>query len=80
MYEHVVHVDDEPSFVNEIVKGMVHVGLKSGQGVSKPEEHDSGFEEAERGQEGCFPAVFWSNEDIVVSPMDIKFSKDFTVF
>ena len=58
---------------------MVHIGLKGGQRVAKSKEHNSWFEEAERCGEGCFPAVFWVDKDIVVFPVNIKFGKDFAV-
>ena len=47
MDEHVIHIDDQPSFVDEVLEGMVHVCLESGGGVAKSEEHDCGFVEAE---------------------------------
>ena len=40
----IVHVDNEPSFSDHIVEGVVHEPLKGGRGVGEPEEHDSGFE------------------------------------
>ena len=42
--EEIVHIDDEPSFSDHIVEGVIHEPLKGGRGVGEPEEHDSGFE------------------------------------
>ena len=58
---------------------MVHIGLEGGQGVAESKEHDSWFEKSEQGGEGGFPVVFWPNEDVVVSPSDVEFCKDFAV-
>ena len=41
--------------------------------------HDSGFEHPLVGDEGGFVLVTFSNTDIVVSPMDIKFGEEFGV-
>ena len=76
MDEHVVHIDDQPSFVDEVLEGMVHVRLEGGGGIAKPEEHDCRFVEAEGGREGRFPAIFRADKDIIVSPSDVEFGKD----
>ena len=59
---------------------MVHIGLEGGWGVAKSEEHDGQFIEPKRGGEGGFPAVFRSDEDVIVSPADIEFGEDFAIF
>ena len=41
--EEVIHINDKPSFGNHVTEGVVHEPLKSGRGVGKPEEHNSGF-------------------------------------
>ena len=56
---------------------MVHVCLEGGGGVAKSEEHYCGLIEAEGGGEGRLPAVFWVDEDVVVSPADVEFGEDF---
>ena len=68
----VIHVDLEPSFGNHIGKNMVHECLKSGRGVAEPKEHYSGFVEAERGDECCFPLVFLLDANVVITPSNIK--------
>ena len=79
MDQHIVHVDDKPSFVNEVMEGVVHIGLEGGWGVAESKEHNCGFIERKRGGEGCFLMVFWSDEDIIISPTDIEFGEDFAV-
>ena len=39
----IVHVDDEPSFSDHIVEGVIHEPLKGGGRVGEPEERDHGF-------------------------------------
>ena len=51
---------------------MVHECLEHGQCITKSEEHDGGFKEFHGGDESCFPLVFLSNMDVVVSPVDVK--------
>ena len=75
--EQVVHVNDKPSFRNHIAKQIVHKMLKSGWGVSKAKEHYCGFKEPFVGDEGSFPLISIFDLDIIVSPSDIKLSKDF---
>ena len=69
MYPQVVHVDLEPSFCNHIGENMVHECLECGRGVAEPEEHYSGFKEAKRSDECCFPLVVLSDANVVVSPL-----------
>ena len=38
--EKVIHVDDEPSFSNHILEGVVHKLLEHGRRVTKAKEHD----------------------------------------
>ena len=55
--EEIIHVDNEPSFGNHVVEGVVHETLEGGGGVGEPEEHHSRFEEAFVGDEGRLPLV-----------------------
>ena len=59
---------------------MVHVGLEGGQQVAESKEHNGWLIEPKGGGEGCLPAILWSDEDVVISPSDIKFGEDFAVF
>ena len=58
---------------------MVHIGLEGGWRVAKSKEHDGWFIESERGGEGHLPMVLWSDEDVVISPLDVGFGKDFAI-
>ena len=80
VYKHIIHIDDQPPFIDEISEGMVHVGLESGWGVAESKEHNGWLEDSKRGGESCLPPVFWADENVVVSPVDVEFGKDFTVF
>ena len=40
----VVHVDDEPSFGDHVLEGVVHELLESSGRVGESKEHDCGFE------------------------------------
>ena len=40
----VIHVDDEPSFSNHVMEGVVHESLECSRGVGESEEHNCGFE------------------------------------
>src|SRR5712671_3674913 len=73
--QHIVHVDDEPSFVNFVLEDGVHHHLKGGWGICQPEEHDRWFKQSFIGDKGCFPLVSPSNADVVVSPSNVEFSE-----
>ena len=73
--EEVVHVDDEPSFGDHILEGVIHESLKCGWGVGEPKEHYCWLEKPLMGDEGGFPLVAILDADIVVAPSDIKLGK-----
>jgi hypothetical protein len=76
MNEQVIHVNDEPSFSDEVAKKMVHECLERGRGVAESKEHNSWFEETEGSDEHHLPVVFRSDQHIVKSPAYVHFSKD----
>ena len=76
MYPQVVHIDLEPSFGNHIGENMIHECLKRRRSVAEPKKHDSGFKEAERGDERCFPLVFLPDANVVITPSNIKFRSE----
>ena len=78
--EKVVHVDDEPSFSNHILEGVIHESLERSRRVAKAEEHDSGFKKSFVCDEGCFPLVAVFDADIVVSPTNIELSEVASIF
>ena len=57
------------------VKG-IHHRLEGCWGVSKAEEHDSGFVEASPGLEGGFMLVSLLYSDIIVPPSDVQLCID----
>ena len=72
----VVHVDDEPSFCNHIMKGVIHEPLKGGRGIGKTEEHYGRFEEFFMSDESGLPLVPIFDMDIVIPPADVKLGED----
>ena len=40
----VIHVDDEPSFSDHVVEGVVHESLEDSGRVGESKEHNCGFE------------------------------------
>ena len=58
--EKVVHIDDKPSFYDEVPEWVVHELLKHGGGVHKSKEHDCGFKEPLVGDEGGLLLQFFS--------------------
>ena len=77
VYQDIVqfHIDCHVSFINEVLKDVIHHGLEGGQAVGEAEEHDQGFEEAPIRSEGSFPLVSLFDSYIVVSPTYIQFCK-----
>ena len=78
--EEVIHIDDEPSFSDHILEGVIHELLECGGGVAKTEEHDSGFEKSFVGDEGSFPLVAVLDSNIVVPPANVEVDKVVNIF
>ena len=51
---------------------MVHERLECGQSIAKAKEHDGGLKKSHGGDEGRFPLVFFSNANVVISPVDVE--------
>ena len=75
MYPQIIHIDLEPSLGDHVSKDMIHEHLKCWRGVAEAKEHYSGFKEAERSDEHCFPLVFLPNANVVIAPSNIKFGE-----
>ena len=73
----IVHIDNEPSFCDHIMEGVVHELLEGGGGVGKTKEHYSWFKKSFVGDKGDFPLVSILDLDIVISPVNIEFGEDF---
>ena len=78
--EEIVHVDNKPSFSDHVSEGIIHESLKGGGGVGESKEHDCRFKEAFVGDEHCFPLVAVLDPNIVVSPTNIEFGEDLSIF
>ena len=74
--EKIIHVDNQPSFGDHILEGIVHESLESGRGITQAEEHDSWFKEAFVGDKHCFPLISILDVNIVVSRANIHLSED----
>ena len=72
----VVHVDNEPSFCDHIMKGVIHELLKDGKGIGKAKEHYGWFEESFMGNESSLPLVPIFDMDIVISPMNVELGEN----
>ena len=59
---------------------MVHERLEGRGSIAETKEHNGGFEETKRGDECSLPLVFFSDADVVKSPLDIELSKYCRVF
>ena len=71
----VVHINDESSFCNHVLEGVIHEPLKCCWGIGESEEHHGWFKEAFKRDEGGLPLVAIFEVNIVVSPADIKFGE-----
>ena len=38
-YEETIHVDDKPSFSNQVAKGVIHEALESGGGIVETKDN-----------------------------------------
>src|SRR5712672_595767 len=74
--EHIVHIDDEPSFSEFFFENGVHHHLKGCWRISQSEEHYHGSVEAFVGNDGCFAQVSVSNSHVVVPPAHIELSEE----
>ena len=73
----IIHVNDEPSFCNHVVKGVIHEVLESGRGIGETKEHHGWFKESLMCDQGSFPLMPIFDSDIIVSPSNIKLGEDF---
>ena len=78
--EEVIHIDDEPSFSDHVLKGVVHELLECGRGVTETKEHNGGFKESFVHDKGHLPLVAILDVDVIVPPMKIKLSEVVSIF
>ena len=67
-------------FVVDWLEQLIHHRLKCGWWICKSEVHNIGFEEAEFRFEHHLVLIPFLDVNIVISPSDIKFSKDPGIF
>ena len=77
---HVVHIDLEPFLSNHVHTDVVHKCLEGGRCIGEAKEHNCWFIESQGGDEGCFPLVFFSQPDVVISPLYIELGEEGGVF
>ena len=51
---------------------MVHECLEGAGGIAEAKEHDSQLKKTQRSDERCFPLIFLSDLDVVVSPSNVE--------
>ncbi len=73
--EDVVEVYDYGN-VNHVSKNIVHKALERRRSIGEPKRHDTPFEGAVTGPEGCFPFVTFSYAYEMISMSEIKFGID----
>ena len=71
----VIHVNNEPSFGDHIMEGVIYKVLEGGRGVGETEEDYSWFEEPFMSDERSFPLMSIFDSDIVIPPSDVKLSE-----
>lgn len=74
--QNVIHVDGHLSFCDQICEDYVYECLESGRQVGKAKVYDAQFKGSTVSDEGCISLICFLNSDIVVTPPDIKLSKD----
>jgi hypothetical protein len=69
--EEVVHINNQPPFIQLLGKGLIHIGLESRRGVAKAKEHYFWFIQAKFGRESGLPSVIRVDPNIIVSGMNV---------
>ncbi len=73
--EDVVEVYDYGN-VKHVSKNVIHKALECRKSVGEPKRHDTPFEGAVTGPEGCFPFITFSYAYEMISMLEIKFGID----
>ena len=74
--EEVIHIDNEPSFGDHIVEGVVHEALEGSGGIGEAEEHDGGLEESLVSDEGRLPLMTVFNLYVVIPPPYVELGEN----
>ena len=75
--EEVIHVDDEPSFCDHVMEGIIHEALEGSRGISQTKKHHGWFKESFVDDKSSFPLMSVFDSDIVVFPADVKLGEHF---
>ena len=78
--EKVIHVDDESSFSNHVLEGIIHEPLECVRGVAETKEHNCRFEESLVSDESHFPLVTILDTNVVIPPSNIKLGEVASIF
>jgi len=70
--EDLIHIDQEPSFIDFVLADVVHHVLGGRWQVAKAKKHDYGFKKPFIRFEGCFPFISFFHPDIIVSPSKVE--------
>jgi hypothetical protein len=68
----VIDVDANDALKNQILKDLVHHGLKRRRGVGQSEVHDEGFKEPAIGVKRGLPLIAFLNSHVVVTPSHVQ--------
>jgi hypothetical protein len=72
-YEDIVEVDTNHALHNEILKDVIHHGLKGRGGVRESEKDHQGLEEASVHTKHCLPLIALLHVHTVIPPSYIEF-------
>jgi hypothetical protein len=72
-YEDIVKVDTNHAIHNEILKDVIHHGLKGRGGVRESEKHHQGLKEASICTKRSLPLIAFPHAHIVIPPSYIEF-------
>ena len=59
---------------------MIHECLEGRWGIAEAKKHDCGFIEAKGGDKCCFPLVFFSNANVIITPSYIELGENGGIF
>ena len=71
----IVHIDNEPSFLNVIGEIEVHECLKGQRRSTKAEEHHHEFKQPKRCDECSFPFITFFDMNVVVPLLYVEFGE-----
>src|ERR1700723_4279621 len=71
--EYVVDVNEYDAVIDEISENSIHHFLKCRGRIAETKEHNRGFKQSARANEGCFPLIPLFNPDVIVTPTDVEF-------